>query len=247
MIARLHGNLVDGMNFDPLNILILAVALVVFWRLRSVLGTRTGTEKPPFDPFASKRTSAPARQDRSDNVVRLPPATAETGSDRETGPKVWEGFADAGSPLAESLESLAESDPGFSPRSFLEGAKVAYEMILEAFAKGDKAGLKNLLSKDAFDGFAQAIDSREAQGQRVDSRFVGIDKAAIKAAKLAGSKANVTVEFVSELISATYDREDNVVDGDPRQIREVTDIWTFERDITSRNPNWKLVSTQAPD
>lgn len=120
-------------------------------------------------------------------------------------------------------------------------------MILEAFAKGDKAGLKNLLSKDAFDGFAQAIDSREAQGQRVDSRFVGIDKAAIKAAKLAGSKANVTVEFVSELISATYDREDNVVDGDPRQIREVTDIWTFERDITSRNPNWKLVSTQAPD
>lgn len=235
------------MNFDPLNILLLAVALVVFWRLRSVLGTRTGTEKPPFDPFATKRTSAPPQQDGRDNVVRLPPVAAETGGDQETRPKIWEGIAEAGSSLAVGLERLSESDPGFSPHTFLEGAKVAYEMILEAFAKGDKPALKNLLSKDAFDGFAQAIDAREAQGHKVESRFVGIDKAAIKAAKLTGSKANITVEFASELISATYDRENKVIDGDPRQIREVTDIWTFERDITSRNPNWKLVSTQASD
>jgi predicted lipid-binding transport protein (Tim44 family) len=248
MSVRTHGNLVDGMNFDPLNVLLLAVALVVFWRLRSVLGTRTGTEKPPFDPFASKRTEVPPRQDGRDNVVRLPQNTSspELDDDRESGPRVWEGHAEAGSPLALGLEKLAAQDPGFSPRSFIEGAKIAYEMILDAFAKGDKASLKNLLSKDVFDGFAQAIDEREAEGQRVESRFVGIDKTAIRAASLTGSKAMITVEFVSELISATYDRANNVIDGDPKQIREVTDIWSFERDVTSRNPNWKLASTQAP-
>jgi predicted lipid-binding transport protein (Tim44 family) len=238
------------MNFDPLNILLLAVALVVFWRLRSVLGTRTGTEKPPFDPFGAKRTETPARQDGRDNVVRLPQGSQGAGGgdgDREPTPPVWQGYAEAGSPLATGLERVAESDASFSPRSFLEGAKVAYEMIIEGFAKGDKASLKNLLSREVFDGFAQAIDSREAEGQRVESRFVGIDKAAIRAASLTGSKAAVTVEFVSELISATYDSSNNVIDGDPRQIREVTDVWTFERDVTSRNPNWKLVSTQAPD
>ncbi|MFM8747653.1 MAG: Tim44/TimA family putative adaptor protein [Aestuariivirga sp.] len=237
------------MNFDPLNILLLAVALVVFWRLRSVLGTRTGTEKPPFDPFGAKRTESPVRQDGRDNVVRLPQGAPASGadSDQEPAPPVWQGYAEAGSPLALGLEQVAENDPSFSPRSFLEGAKVAYEMIIDGFAKGDKASLKNLLSKEVLDGFAQAIDAREAQGQRVESRFVGIDKATLHAATLMGSKAAVTVEFVSELISATYDRSDKVIDGDPKQIREVTDVWTFERDITSRNPNWKLVSTQAPD
>jgi len=236
------------MNFDPLNILLLAVALVVFWRLRSVLGTRTGTEKPPFDPFGSKRTEAPARQDGRDNVVRLPQGVSGSGGDgdREPVPPVWQGYAEAGSPLALGLEQVVEKDPSFAPRSFLEGAKLAYEMIIDGFAKGDKASLKNLLSKEVFDGFAQAIDARETQGERVDSRFVGIDKATIQAAAVTGSKAAITVEFVSELISATYDRGDKVIDGDPRQIREVTDIWTFERDVTSRNPNWKLMSTQAP-
>jgi predicted lipid-binding transport protein (Tim44 family) len=189
------------------------------------------------------------RQDGRDNVVRLPQGSQGTGSDgdREPAPPVWQGYADAGSPLATGLERVAGSDASFSPRSFLEGAKIAYEMIIDSYAKGDKTSLKNLLSKEVFDGFAQAIDSREAEGQRVESRVVGIDKAAIRAAALTGSRASVTVEFVSELISATYDRSNNVIDGDPRQIREVTDVWTFERDVTSRNPNWKLVSTQVPN
>lgn len=237
------------MNFDPLNILLLAVALVVFWRLRSVLGTRTGTEKPPFDPFGKKRTESQNRQDGRDNVVRLPQGAAGSAgsSDGEPAPPVWQGYADAGSPLAAGLERVAENDPSFAPRSFLEGAKIAYEMVIEGFAKGDKASLKNLLSKEVFEGFAEAIDTREANGQKVESRFVGIDRAAIRAASVAQSKAAITVEFVSELISATYDRSGAVIDGDPKQIREVTDVWTFERDVTSRNPNWKLVSTQTPD
>lgn len=246
-----HANLgrhelVDGMSFDPLNILLLAVALVVFWRLRSVLGTRTGAEKPPFDLFGSKRGPA---QDPSGTVTRLPetvPVPANDAGDRDPPPPVWKGFAEDGSPLAAALDRVAENDPSFTPRSFVDGAKLAYEMIIEAFAKGDKPALKNLLSKDVFDGFAGAIDARMGQGQRVESRFVGIDKAKIQQASLNGRKATITMEFVSELISATYDKAGEVIDGDPKEIRQVTDVWTFERDVGSRDPNWKLVATEAP-
>lgn len=234
------------MSFDPLNIFLLAVALVVFWRLRSVLGTRTGTEKPPFDLFGTKRSGP---QDTGATVTRLPetaPASADAMGDREPPAPVWKGYAEEGSPLAAALSRMAESDSTFTPRSFVEGAKVAYEMIIEAFAKGDKSALKNLLSKEVFDGFSRAIDVRAGQGQRVESRFVGIDKAVIQQANLVGRKASITMEFVSELISATYNATGELVDGDPKEIRQVTDVWTFERDVGTRDPNWKLVATEAP-
>ena len=234
------------MSFDPLNIFLLAVALVVFWRLRSVLGTRTGAEKPPFDLFGSKRGSPP---DSGGTVTRLPDSPAipanDTG-DGEPQPPIWKGYAEDGSPVAFALARMAENDSSFTPRAFVEGAKLAYEMVVEAFAKGDKPALKNLLSKDVFDGFARAIDVRSGAGQRVESRFVGIDKATIQQASLVGRKASITMEFVSELISATYDKAGQVIDGDPGEIREVTDVWTFERDVGSRDPNWKLVATEAP-
>lgn len=234
------------MSFDPLNIFLLAVALVVFWRLRSVLGTRTGTEKPPFDIFGTKRGGS---HETGATVSRLPePAStpASATDDREPPPPVWKGYAEDGSPLAGALARMAEGDPAFTPRAFVDGAKVAYEMIIDAFAKGDKPALKNLLSKEVFDGFSRAIDARIAQGQRVESRFVGIDKATIQQASLVGRKASITMEFVSELISATYDKAGDVIDGDPKGIRQVTDVWTFERDVGSRDPNWKLVATEAP-
>jgi predicted lipid-binding transport protein (Tim44 family) len=239
------------MNLDPLNILLLAVALVVFWRLRSVLGTRTGTEKPPVDPFGTKRNDEQRGREPNETVVRFPqnvPPPGQPEPEREPPAPVWTGYAEAGSDLAASLGRLSEADPGFAPRTFIEGAKMAYEMIVDGFAKGDKAALKNLLSKEVFDGFARAIDERQAQGHRIESRFVGIDKATIQSASLVGGrKATITVAFVSEMITATYDKASEVIDGDPKEIREVTDVWTFERDVTSRNPNWKLVATEAPD
>ena len=219
---------------------------MVFWRLRSVLGTRTGTEKPPFDLFGTKRGEP---QDTGGPVTRLPETPAAPANDlgdREPPPPVWKGYAEEGSALAATLGQMADSDPNFSPRSFVDGAKLAYEMIVEAFAKGDKPALKNLLSKDVFDGFSRAIDARVGEGLRVDSRFVGIDKAVIRQAAINGRKASITMEFVSELISATYDKAGQVVDGDPKEIRQVTDVWTFERDLGSRDPNWKLVATEAP-
>jgi predicted lipid-binding transport protein (Tim44 family) len=237
------------MSFDPLNILLLAIALVVFWRLKSVLGTRTGNERPPTDPFGTRPADSKTAAEPKGTVLRFPQApepAPQTGVDREPAPPVWTGFAEAGTPLAGALEKLSEADPSFTPRDFVEGAKAAYEMTIEGFAKGDKNTLKNLLSKDVYDGFSRAIDEREAAGRRIEQRFVGIEKANIQSASLVGNKASITMAFVSELISATYEKSGGVVEGDPREIREVTDVWTFERDVTSRNPNWKLVATQAP-
>lgn len=241
------------MALDPLNVLLLAVALVVFWRLRSVLGTRTGNERPPFDPMGStRRDEADALSAEPDKkVLRFPHAdravtnSAEADEDRKT--PIWDGYAEAGSELAAAIERLASADPGFSPKAFVEGAKLAYEMIVEAFARGDKAALRPLLSREVYDGFANSIDDRIAKGQTMEFRFVGIDRATIKAIRLDGSRASITMEFVSEMISAVVSRTGDVIEGDRRLIREITDVWTFERDIRSRDPNWKLVATAAPE
>jgi predicted lipid-binding transport protein (Tim44 family) len=236
------------MSLDPLNILLLAVALVVFWRLRSVLGTRTGNERPPLDSSGGPADEPRKEMAKTGSVLRFPQSeekSSRPAEESETAPPVWEGIAESGTAIAAALEQIAEKDPTFQPRAFLEGAKQAYEMIIEGFAKGDKSILKNLLSKEVFDGFSEAIDAREEAGQRVDQRFVGITSARLVAAGLTGKRSSMTVEFVSELISATLAKTGDVVDGDLKSIREVTDVWTFERDVSSRDPNWKLAATQA--
>ena len=119
-------------------------------------------------------------------------------------------------------------------------------MIVEAFAKGDKPALKDLLTREVYDGFATVIDARAAAGQKIDQRFVGIDKAELRSVEILSGKARVAVSFMSEIISATLARDGSVADGDPKQIRHIGDFWTFERDIKSRDPNWKLAATQAP-
>jgi predicted lipid-binding transport protein (Tim44 family) len=232
------------MIFDPFNLLLLGVALVIFWRLKATLGSRTGNERPPFDPYA-KADSPAAPEAANGNVLRLPKEPVTVSDSKEPAPPVWTGFAKEGSALAKGIAKLAEADPNFTPQSFIQGAKTAYEMILEAFARGDKGSLNNLLSKDVFDGFAAAIDARNAEGQKLESRFVGIEKADLQAVALDGKRAAVTVNFVSEIISATLAKDGSVIEGDQKEIREVNDVWTFERDTGSRDPNWKLASTQA--
>ena len=239
-----------NMLLDPFTLLLLAIAIVVVWKLRSVLGTRTGNERPPIDPFArSGKAQAPASEPANSNVLRLPKEggdTAPTANNAEPPPPVWTGFAPEGSELAQEIVKLSQADTGFTPKSFLEGAKLAYEMIVDGFAKGDKPALKQLLSREVYDGFSSAIDARQASGQKIEQRFVGIDKADLDQIELTGNRAQVTVKFVSEMISATLARDGTVVEGDTKQIRSVTDVWTFERDVSSRDPNWKLAATQAP-
>lgn len=236
------------MGFDPFNLLLLAIALVVFWKLRSVLGARTGSERPPFDPFRTQpKDTAAGSEPANGNVLKFPKdetSNAPAKGVAEDMLPIWTGYAEAGTSTAAGLEQIHSADPNFSPKAFVDGSKFAYEMIVDAFARGDKQALKPLLSKEVLDGFAAAIDQRQAAGHTIEQRFVGVDKATIAAAILAGRKASITVRFVSELISVTRGRDGAAVDGDPKEIRQTTDVWTFERDTASRDPNWKLVATQ---
>lgn len=155
------------------------------------------------------------------------------------------GHAPKDSPLARSLTQLMRADPSFDPDSFLAGAKSAYEMIVMSFADDDEATLKELLGAEVFDGFESAMREREARGEKVESNLVGINKADIIEAEVKNRAAYITVKFVSELISVTRDADGEVVEGDPKKVREVTDIWTFCRELSSKNPNWKLVATES--
>jgi predicted lipid-binding transport protein (Tim44 family) len=233
---------------DIYTIIFLAIAVVVFLRLRNVLGRRTGSERPPFDPY-SRRQGLPGTGDK---VIDLPrrPAEAPATASGEVSPAVAErfrGIAAEGTSLNDGLKTLASADPTFDPDEFLAGAKAAYEMIVTAFADGDRKALKQLLSREVFDGFVSAIGEREARGETIEFKFVGINKAEITGAQLKGATAQVTVRFLSKLISATHDKGGEVVDGDPKRVGDVTDVWTFARETTSRDPNWKLIATESVD
>ena len=236
--------------FDIYTIIFLALAVFIFLRLRSVLGQRTGRERPPpYDPISTRDA---VRTPGSDKVVTLPARKTETvakplESDAAAGEPAdrWQGIADAGSPLAAGLDAIVAADPDFDAKHFLVGARAAYEMVVTAFAEGDRRNLKNLLSREVYEGFEAAIREREAKGEKVETRFVALDKADITGAELRGRTAHVTVRFVSQLISVTRDRAGTVVDGSPDKVTDVTDVWTFARDLSARDPNWKLVATEA--
>jgi len=230
-------------------IIFLALAVVIFLRLRSVLGRRTGNERQPFDPYS--RSERP--REGGDKVISLPPRQqgreaeapahrAEELVDVETRIKT---VADPASALGGQLKTLIASDPSFEPKPFIDGAKMAYEMVVTAFAEGDRRTLRQLLSRDVYDGFVSAISDREERQETIEFKFVGVDKAEITEATVRGGTEQVTVRFVSELISVTRDKENRIVDGDPGKVSEVTDIWTFAREVGARDPNWKLVATES--
>jgi predicted lipid-binding transport protein (Tim44 family) len=238
--------------FDPLTLLLMGLAVFILFKLRSVLGKRTGNERPPFDPYSKpEQTGDRSTANGQDNVIPLPNQTGqEIEADEDRGPGggvVIDKVAPAGSALNSALKQILSVDRSFEPEPFLQGARAAYEMIVMAFADGDKKALKNLLSRDVYEGFVAAIDDREKRGETIDSTFVGIDKAEIVEAALKGSTAQVTVKIHSQLISATRDKAGEIVDGDPSKVTEVVDIWTFARDTSSRDPNWKLVATESAD
>jgi len=233
----------DFLNIS--NLVLLVLAVVIFMRLRAVLGRRTGQERPPFDPYS--RREERARADRSeapaDNVVKLPRPQATPAADRPA-PEI-DRIAPSGSALNAALRTILSVDRNFDPSAFVEGGKAAYEAIVTAFAEGDRTTLRQLLSHEVNEGFLAAISERESRGETITSTFVGIDRAEIIEASLRGGLAQVTVRFVSQLITVTRDREQRVIDGDPTKIVEVTDVWTFAREVASRDPNWKLVATEA--
>jgi predicted lipid-binding transport protein (Tim44 family) len=229
--------------FDIYTIIFLALAVFIFLRLRSVLGQRTGRERPPYDPYSARD---PIRT--NDKVVALPgrtPDAAQKSTEAAEPAERWKDIAEPGSALAAGLDAIAREDKTFDAKSFLVGARAAYEMIVSAYAAGDRRQLKNLLGREVYEGFETAIKEREQRGETVETRFVSIDAADIIGAELRGKTAQVTVRFVSQLVSVTRDRSGAVIDGNPDKVTDVTDVWTFARDISARDPNWKLVATEA--
>ncbi len=236
------------MEFLDLTTLItIAIAVFVLLRLRSVLGQRTGYENPD-DLFEkkTKRQSPANPDDVPDNVVKLPERNNAGAQERENPAlKEIDELAKPRTKLNRGLKELVASDPSFSPKEFLGGANMAYEMIVNAFADGDDKSLRNLLAPEVFEGFNDAIEARKENGETVKSNFVGIDKSEIKMAQTVDSEAQVTVRFESQIVSATYDRDGKIIEGDDNEVVRVTDLWTFARDTRSRDPNWKLIATEA--
>jgi predicted lipid-binding transport protein (Tim44 family) len=251
-------------EINLLTLLSLVIAVIAIVKLRSVLGRRTGDddarlEKRRRDASIAK-TAAGAQ---SDKVVALPRRDRDGNRDRDVEPADTavtvaeveariKAFAGEDTALATRLVSILALDSKFDPDTFLRGAKQAYEMIVTAFAEGNRRMLRDLLSADVLDSFTRAIAEREQKGEVIDQSFVGINKADILEAEVSSKGiASITVRFLSQLITATRDNKGNVIDGDETRIKDVTDIWTFSRDISTkdarRNLNWKLVGTQAPN
>jgi predicted lipid-binding transport protein (Tim44 family) len=232
--------------FDIYTIIFLALAVFIFLRLRSVLGQRTGRERPPYDPYSARDV---VRSPASDKVVTLPPRTAEasTRPAESAAPAAdrWKDVVETGSAAAAGLDAIAAADQNFDAKHFIAGGRAAYEMIVTAFAAGDRKQLRELLSREVFDGFDSAIGERERRGETAETRFVSIDASTITAADLRNRVAQITIRFVSKLVSTTRDAAGAVVDGNAEKVTDVTDVWTFTRDTSSRDPNWKVVATEA--
>jgi predicted lipid-binding transport protein (Tim44 family) len=228
-----------GDDFSILETLAFAiVAVVLFLRLRSVLGKRTGSERPrAFQPF---QPTGPATQNRqTGEVVSLPPRPGlfrpEAGS-----------IDPSAQPLATGIERIKSVDPQFDEEAFLGGARIAFEMIVGSYAQGDTATLKPLLAPPVYENFAAAIRNRDEAGERLETRIEAVRKVELIEASLNGRTALVTVKFTTEQVNVTRDKDGQVLDGAPDEPHEVVDIWVFARDARATDPNWQLVATRTP-
>lgn len=226
---------------DLITVFFLVAAVLIFLQLRSVLGRRTGHEKPPVEPFGA-REAAKAPSSDEGKLVTLPKRGDGETEDRFAR---IDAFAPQGTDLNRGLREAVQLDASFDPREFIDGARMAYEMIVTAFANGDRKMLKSLLSQEVFEGFEAAIADRESRGETLKSTFVGIEKAEITQVSTKATEIHITMRILSQLISATYDRAGTVIDGDAEAVSDANDLWTFARDTRSRDPNWKLIATES--
>ena len=242
----------NGNGLDIISIIFLGVAVVIFLYLRSILGSRTGNEHQHYDPFGSDKAENTSQRDVNqdhDNVVTMPDRreaedTAHQTQEIDVSEKIKK-FAQESSDLGDGLTQIANADQTFDPDQFMEGAEIAYEMIISSFSEGDKRTLKRLLAKDVYAGFSDAIDQREAQNQTMTTQFVGFEKVSMLEAGLEDKQAEITVKFKSSLIRYIQGQDGDIVEGDEKAIEKITDIWTFSRSVSGRDPNWKLISTKS--
>lgn len=242
-------------QIDVFTLLTLVVAVVAIYKLRSVLGRRTGDEETRLEQRArdlsnqQRNEPAPAqdkvvtlRRDRDRQAPVPAPVAEPVVNEAEERIKAMGGTT----ALTDGLLEILKADPEFHPDQFLAGGKQAYEMIVTAFADGKL--LPDLLAPSVSEDFAKAIAEREKHGEKIEQTFVGINRSDIIEASMDKGTARITVRFVSELINATRDKSGTVIAGDPENVKAATDLWTFGRDISSprarRQVNWKLLSTE---
>lgn len=206
---------------DPTLIIFIALSAFIAYRLYSVLGARTGEE----------------RQRDIEGLQRAKPPEETRASDEDAAP------AKPLPPVSAAAEPLRAADPAFDERAFLDGARSAYELIVEAFASGDLKSIRRFLSPSVFEAFRAAASARDAAGHRADLKFVGIDDAKIAAARVEGGSLIAVTDFTSNQVRATYDRNGAIVAGDAARIEIVKDRWTFSRAVNASDPNWTLVAT----
>ena len=232
------------MHLDVYTIVFFAIAVVIFVRLYGVLGQKNGSEQPPFrlPDDADDGTAG------NDNVIPMPRAGEAARRDgaidaEPVSPEPTETKPDT--PLSAALRTIASADRSFDPPRFVDGAKIAYEMIVTAYAKGDRKTLRNLLSKEVAESFGRGLDEREKRGEKVDFTFVGLDRTEIVEAEVAAGVARITVRFAAKVISVTHAADGTVVEGDASRLTDLLDVWTFAREIRTSDPNWRLVETRA--
>lgn len=247
-------------QFDLITLISLIVAAVAILKLRNVLGQRTDEDDARIERLKTReREARTATADaQGADVITLPrrerdgadlPPPKDDVADAEARVRAYPAVDPS---VTEGLLAVVKADRSFDPEAFVQGASRAYELIVSAFAEGDKKQLKDLLSREVYDGFVAAIAERDSKGETIEQQFVGLKRTPdILEAELKGGVAQMTVRFISELITSTRDKRGEVTSGDPQKIKDVTDIWTFSRDMSNAralsNPNWRLVATQAPN
>jgi predicted lipid-binding transport protein (Tim44 family) len=219
-----------GSSFPVDLILFGMIAAFLVLRLRSILGRRTGFERqtPPYQAQPGPAPAAPVIEGQAEPPV---PAAARH-------------VPEPASAVGQTLARMRSVDQNFDPTAFLDGAEKAFQMIVAAFAAGDRGTLQGLLSRDTYNAFEQAISAREAAGQKQVSAIHAIHSSTIEDADLRGTDASVTVRFVSDQTSLTQDKDGHPVTGTDA-VTEITDIWTFERDLAARDPVWHLVAARS--
>ncbi|MGA9011617.1 MAG: Tim44/TimA family putative adaptor protein [Acetobacteraceae bacterium] len=219
-----------GASSFPIDLILFGmIAAFLVLRLRSILGRRTGFERPgpPPQPLAGQ-AAGPVIEGQAE------PATA-------TSPRA---LPEPTSAIGQALGRMQSVDHSFEPAAFLDGAEKAFRIIVTAFAAGDRTTLQGLLSADTWRAFEQAITLREAGGQTQVSTIHAVHSATIENAELRGQVASITVRFVSDQTSITRDKDGNPVTGTDA-VTEITDLWTFERNLSTRDPVWRLVSAAS--